>query len=77
MTDHTLDPRAFIGCGVTLGEWVQLTEDERTAFVTARDELMERQAEMIVDAIGAQIEEAVEDQKLADLAEKVATGVGA
>ena len=77
MRDGTLNPMDFIGCGLTVAEWVQLYADEQAAFVTARDGLLEQVAASIVDRFADTVAAAAEDMKLHALVEKAAKEVGA
>ena len=77
MTGHELDPREFIGCGVSLAEWIQLDADERRPFVTARNDLLEQVAVLIVDRFADTVAAAAEEMKLHALVEKAAKEVGA
>ena len=77
MTEHELDPHAFIGCGLTMAEWVQLNAEERTAFARARDELTEYRTAMLVDMLAEAVAGAAENLKLHALVEKAAKEVGA
>jgi len=60
----TLVPGDFIGCGFSVAEWAQLDADERRAAVDARDALMQRQADMIVDTLMERVEEDAENEQL-------------
>ena len=60
----TLVPGDFIGCGFSVAEWAQLDADERRAAVEARDAIMQRQADMIVDTLAELLEADAEDATL-------------
>ena len=77
MTGHELDPHEFIGCGLRVEEWMQLDADERAAFVTARNDLLEQVAVLIVDRFADTVAAAAEEMKLHALVEKAAKEVGA
>ena len=76
MRSVELDPREFIGCGLTVAEWVQLTLEEKAAFVAARDEQMERQAELLMDEMEHRIRQAVKEAELEQMARRAAERVG-
>ena len=65
----TLVPGDFIGCGFSVEEWAQLDADERGAAVAARDGLMQRLADMIVDTLSERLEDDHEDATLDALME--------
>ena len=54
----------FIGCGFSVAEWAQLTVDERKAATAARDGLLQRHADMIVDTLLERVEEDAEREQL-------------
>ena len=57
-------PEDFIGCGVSAVEWLELSQAQRMTFTAARDALMQRQADMIVDTLMERFEEDAEDAEL-------------
>lgn len=56
-----VDPDQFIGCGLSLEEWVQLTEKEKEAFVAARDRLLGRLADAVIEAVERREQEVLEE----------------
>ena len=60
-----------------MAEWIQLDADERAAFVTARNDLLEQVAVLIVDRFADTVAAAAEEMKLHALVEKAAKEVGA
>jgi len=58
-------PEDFIGCGVSAVEWLELSLEQRRTFTAARDALMQRQADMVVDTLMEAMNEADEDAELA------------
>ena len=57
-------PEDFIGCGVSAVEWLELSVEQRRTFTEARDALLQRQADMIVDTLMERVEEDAEREQL-------------